>query len=57
MDRREELLQLAGQVINGMMSADSSLLSKVLDRTMHKQASETAVEIACLIQKEIDKHY
>ena len=30
MDRRSELTQLSGQIINGIMSADSSIFSKIL---------------------------
>ena len=57
MDRREELVELAGQVINGIMSADDSVISKILDRSIHSQVAATAVSIASDIQKEIDKHY
>ena len=57
MDRREELVELAGQVINGIMSADDSVISKILDRSIHSQVAVTAVSIASDMQKEIDKHY
>jgi hypothetical protein len=57
MNRREELVQLAGQAINGIMSADGSILSKLLDRGIHSQVAKTAVDVAVDIQKEIDKHY
>ena len=57
MDKREELVNLAGQVINGMMSADSSFLLKAVDRTMHTQAEKVAVDIAVDMQHDIDKHY
>ena len=57
MDRREELVNLAGQVINGMLSADSSFLLNAVDRTMHTQATKVAVDIAVDMQHEIDKHY
>lgn len=57
MDRREELVNLAGQVINGMMSADSLFLLKAVDRTMRTQAAKVAVDIAVDMQHEIDKHY
>ena len=57
MDRREELVNLAGQVINGMMSADSSFLLKDVDRTMRTQAAKVAFDIAVDMQHEIDKHY
>lgn len=54
---REDLINLSGQVINGMMSADSSMLTKVLDRTMHKQIASAAVEIAYEMLKKIDNEY
>ena len=57
MDKREELVNLAGQVINGIMSSDSSFLLKAVDRTMHTQAAKVAVDIAVDMQHEIDKHY
>lgn len=55
MDKREELVHLSGQIINGMMSADNSILSKVVDRTFHGGVAEAAVEIAHKMIKEIDK--
>ena len=57
MDRREELVELSGQVINGMMSADSSILTKILDRTFHRSVAESAVEIAAKMIAEIDKRF
>ena len=57
MDKREELVNLAGQVINGIMSADGSVISKILDRSIHSQVAATAVSIASDMQKEINKHY
>ena len=57
MNRREELIELSGQVINGMMSADGSIISKVVDRAFHKCIAEAAVGIALSMMKEIDKHY
>ena len=57
MDKREELVNLAGKVINGMMSAYSSFLLKAVDRTMYAQAAKVAVDIAVDMQHEIDKHY
>ena len=57
MDRREELVNLAGQVINGMMSADSSFLLKDVDRSMRTQAAKVAVDIAVDMQHKIDEHY
>lgn len=54
MNRREELIQLAGQVINGIMSADNSVLSKLLDRSIHFQVAKAAVDIANDMLNEID---
>jgi hypothetical protein len=54
MVNREDLVQLTGQVINGMMSADSSILSKLFDRTLHEQAAKVAVSIARDMLKEIN---
>ena len=54
MNRREELIQLAGQVINGIMSADDSVLSKIIDRSIHFQVAKTAVSIASDMLDEID---
>ncbi len=57
MNKREELVQLSGQIINGMMSADSSLLTKIVDRAFNNSLAEAAVDIALKMIKEIDKHY
>ena len=57
MDKREELVELSGQVINGMMSADSSMLTKILDRAFHKGVAEAAVEIALKMQEKIDEKF
>ena len=54
---REELIEVTGQVVNGMLSADSSLLTKVVDRTVHAQIAESAVGVAFEILKNIDKYY
>ena len=43
---REEMISLSGQVVNGMLSADDSILSKIIDRTLHKQIAESAVNVA-----------
>ncbi|MBP3732431.1 MAG: hypothetical protein J6I84_04220 [Bacilli bacterium] len=52
--KREELITLSGQIINGMLSADSSLISKMVDRTLHKQIAESAVGLAIEVLKRID---
>ena len=55
MDRREELIQLSGQIVNGMLSADSSILTKLFDRTIHKGVADVAVEIAVRMIEKIDE--
>lgn len=55
MDRREELVALSGQIINGIMSSDSSFLTKLFDRTLHESAARITVDLACKIRQEIDK--
>lgn len=55
MDRREELIELSGQIINGILSSDGSILSKLLDRTLHEGAAKMTVDLAEKILKEIDK--
>lgn len=52
---REELISLSGQVVNGMLSADSSVVSKLIDRTLHKQIAESAIEVAYQMLKKIDE--
>ena len=54
---REELVNLSGQVVNGMLSTDSSVLSKILDRTMHKQIADTAVDVAYHMLEKIDREF
>ena len=51
---REEPISLSGQVVNGMLSADGSIISKVIDRTLHKQIAESAVDVAYNMLKKID---
>lgn len=51
---REELILLSGQVVNGMLSADGSIISKAIDRTLHKQIAESAVDVAYDMLKKID---
>ena len=54
---REELISLSGQVVNGMLSAYGSIISKVIDRTLHKQIAESAVDVAYEMLKKIDNEY
>lgn len=55
--KREELISLSGQVINGMLSADSSAISKLIDRTLHKQIADSAVDVAYLMLKKVDESF
>lgn len=55
MDKREELITLSGQVINGMMSADSSIFSKIFDRTLHGSVADLSVDIAERMLNRIDE--
>ena len=54
---REELITLSGQVVNGMLSADSSMISKIVDRAIHNQIADAAVDVAYRILKKIDNDY
>lgn len=55
MDEREALIALSGQIINGIMSSDSSFLTKLFDRTLHEGAARITVDLASKILEEIDK--
>lgn len=54
MTKREELISLSGQVVNGMMSADGDVWSKLIDRAVHAQVAKVSVAIANDMLKEID---
>lgn len=54
---REELISLSGQVANGMLSADDSLVAKIIDRTIHKQIASSAVDVAYEMLRIIDGEY
>lgn len=56
MEKREEIINLAGQIINGIMSSDSSIFSKIVDRTSFDFAPKLAVDMACEMINEIDKN-
>ena len=51
---RVELIQLSGQIINGIMSSDSSIFSKICDRTSLDISAKRAVEMASIMLKEIN---
>ena len=48
------MIGLSGQVVNGMMSADGDVWSKLIDRAVHVQVAKVAVAIANDMLKEID---
>ena len=54
MTERQELIELTGQAINGMLSADSSTITKILDCTAHSMVAKIAVGIAQEAIKHID---
>lgn len=56
MEKREEIVNLSGQIINGIMSSDSSILSKICDRTASNVSAKRAVELAFIMSEEIDKY-
>ena len=53
-DKRQELVELSGQVINGMMSADGSIIQKAFDFAFRNHAAHAAVHIAAKMLEEID---
>ena len=56
MNKREEIIELSGQIINGIMSSDNSILTKILDRTIHTNTAHVAVEMAIKMVEKIDEH-
>ena len=57
MNKKEMLVELSGQIINGMLSADSSLLVKIMDRSLlHESAARTTVDLAVRILDKIEKY-
>ena len=53
--KREELIELSGQIINGIMSSDGSIFSKIADRASSDISAKRAVEMAVIMLEEIDK--
>ncbi len=54
--KREELIELSGQIVNGIMSSDSSFFTKVIDRSvLIDSTAKMTVRLAKAILKEIDK--
>lgn len=53
---RKELIELSGQIVNGIMSSDSSFFTKVIDRSvLIDSTAKMTVRLAKAILKEIDK--
>lgn len=53
---REELIEMSGQIVNGIMSSDSSFFTKVIDRSvLIDSTAKMTVRLAKAIFKEIDK--
>ena len=53
---REELIEMSGQIVNGIMSSDSSFFTKVIDRSvLIDSTAKMTVRLAKAILKEIDK--
>lgn len=56
MTRREELIELSGQIVNGIMSSDNSVFTKLFDRgVLIDGTAKMTVEIAEKIIEEIEK--
>ena len=55
MDKREALIELSGQIINGIMSSDGSMFTKIMDRATHGGAASAAVNIAAKMLEKIDE--
>lgn len=54
--KREELIEMSGQIVNGIMSSDSSFFTKVIDRSvLIDSTAKMTVRLAKAILKEIDK--
>ena len=53
-DKRRTDLLSGGQVVNRILSADGSIISKVIGRTLYKQIAESAVDVAYNMLKKID---
>ena len=54
---KNDLISLSGQVINGMLSADGSMLTKLVDRTLHRQIADAAVNIAYEMLQKINNEF
>ncbi len=55
MDKRQELINLSGQIINGFLSADNSLIETLFDRSSHSGIAQVSVEIAYKMLEKVDE--
>lgn len=55
MDKREEIVALCGQIVNGMLSSDSSFFERLFDRNCYGKVASHCVNLAIKIQENIDK--
>ena len=51
---RSELISLSGEVVNGILPSNGVVLAKIIDRALHKQIAEIAVNIAYDMLTKID---
>ena len=54
---RGEFISLAGQVVNGILSSDNSVLSKLIDRAVHHQVADSAFNITRDILVKVDEEF
>ena len=54
---RSEFITLAGQVVNGILSSDNSVLSKLIDRAVHHQVADSAFNITRDILVKVDEEF
>lgn len=55
MTKREEIVELAGQIINGIFSSDGTILSKLADYAAGDMSSKRAVDIAIKMSDYLDE--
>lgn len=53
--RHNDLVSLCGQIVNGMMSSDSSVWMKALDRTTPQYLADYTTTLADAILNKIEK--
>lgn len=55
MTQEEAIVSLSGQVVNGIMSSNSSIITKALEAPFHTKIAEISVKIAVKMYEEIQK--